>query len=108
MSRKRKTPGFSAIVLRVLELRFNEIIRVKLVSEAVIEMVLKSTTDTDKFIVDFDAYMVHLVSEFGEVGSKYTFRIFQSTKLRSELCYNDTNNLNELSVNLSISQQHDS
>jgi len=81
--KKRKTPLFSAIVLRVLEIRFKEIVRVKLISEKTFELVLKSRTETERFTVDFDSYMVHLVSEFGDPELVYTFRIFQSTKAQN-------------------------
>lgn len=108
MSRKRKTPVFPAIVLRVLELRFKEIIRVKPVSDTLFELVLKGRTDTERFILDFDGYMIHLVSEFGEPDLVYTFRIFRSSRLHSEISYNETNNISELAVNLYTNRQHGS
>jgi hypothetical protein len=106
MKHKRKTPLFSAIVMRVVELRFKDIVRLKLVSPNVFELILKSRTDHEKFLNEFDGYMVHLVSEFGEIDQGYTFRIFQSTLLRSELNYNELNNLEQKSVNLNPNQQY--
>jgi hypothetical protein len=106
MKGKKKTPVFSAIVLHVLEIRFNEIVRVKLVSQTVFELVLKSRADAVAFLADFDGYMVHLVSEFGEFDEAYTFRIFQSTRLKGELNYNELNNMEQESVNLKSNQQY--
>lgn len=106
MKHKRKTPLFSAIVMRVLELRFKEIVRVKLMSQNVFELVLKSRVDAVEFTAAFDGYMVHLVTEFGEIDQGYTFRIFQSTRLKSELSYNEVNNISQKSVNLNLNQQH--
>ncbi|MHA4896249.1 hypothetical protein ACXZ1K_15965 [Pedobacter sp. PWIIR3] len=106
MNKKRKTPVFSAIVLRVLEMRFQEIVRVKLITETAFELTLKGRTDTESFTVQLDNYLTHLVSEFGEEELSYSFRIFQSAKLRTELTYNNTNNINELTVNLYQNQHY--
>lgn len=103
---KRKTPLFSAIVMRVLELRFKDIVRVKLVCQTEFELVLKSRADPAAFVADFDGYMVHLVSEFGEIDQAYTFRFFKSTRLIAELNYNELNNMAQKSVNLSSNQQY--
>jgi hypothetical protein len=106
MKGKNNTPVFSAIVLRVLEVRFKEIVRVKLVSQTVFELVLKSRADAGAFLADFDGYMVHLVSEFGEIDQGYAFRIFQSARMIAELNYNELNNINEINVNLYPTTNH--
>ncbi|WP_448103480.1 hypothetical protein [Pedobacter panaciterrae] len=106
MKIRRKTPVFSAVVLRVLEIRFKEIVRVKLVSESHVELVVRGGVPIEKFIMDFDGYMIHLVSEFGDVDRIYRFGIFQGRKLRSELFYNDLNKVNDLIVNLYPKHRH--
>lgn len=97
---------FSAIVLRVLEIRFKEIMKVSVSSETVFDLAVKGRVPIEKFILDFDGYMVHLVSEFGEIDRVYQFNIYQAEILRTELFYNDLNKVNELIVNLYPKQQH--
>ncbi|MES2827382.1 MAG: hypothetical protein V4687_04485 [Bacteroidota bacterium] len=106
MKKKRKTPIFSAIVLRVLELRFKEIVRVKLISETRFELIISVRTDTEPFILQLDAYLTHLVSEFGERELPYSFNIFKSATLIGELTYNNTNNINDLAVNMYQPQKY--
>lgn len=106
MKTRRKTPVFSAVVLRVLEMRFKEIMKVNLASETVFDLAVKGRVPIEQFILDFDAYMVHLVSEFGEIDTTYQFNIYQAKVLRTELFYNDLNKVNELIVNLYPKQQY--
>lgn len=90
MAVKRKTPVFSAIVLRVLSLRFQEILRVQLVTQTEFDVVIASKADVDALIAIFDNYMVHLASEFADPELTYQFRFYQSTKLKGELKYHAT------------------
>lgn len=100
MKTKRKTPVFSAVVLRVLEIRFKEIMKVATTSDTAFDLAVKGRVPLEKFIIDFDSYMVHLVSEFGDTDRVYQFNIYQAKILRAQLHYNDLNKVNDLVVNL--------
>jgi hypothetical protein len=99
MKIKRKMLVLSAIVLRVLELRFKEIVSVQVLSESMYEVSVICGIDVDVFMPEFDRYMVHLIDEFGAPDGCYMFRFFQDSKCRGELRYAEGNNEAELTVN---------
>lgn len=99
MKIKRKIPVLSAIVQRVLELRFKEVVSVQVVSESMYEVSLIDGIGVEGFALEFDRYMLHLVGEFGAPDGCYIFRFYQDGNSKGELRYAAGNNEVEFSVN---------
>ena len=89
MKSKQHIPVFTAVVMRVLPLRFTQLDKVQSVSDCNFKLLLKSRVDSSTFSENLDQYLIHLLSEFADPETVYNFYVLKGKKLISKLVYND-------------------
>jgi hypothetical protein len=90
MKSKQHIPVFTAVVMRVLPLRFTQLDEVKNLSDCNFHLMLKSRADSSTFAENLDQYLTHLLSEFADPDTVYNFSVLKGKKLISKLVYNET------------------
>ncbi|RZL17246.1 MAG: hypothetical protein EOO89_08870 [Pedobacter sp.] len=88
MKSKQPIPVFTAVVMRVLPLRFTQLDKVQSVSDCNFKLLLKSKVDSGTFADNLDQYLIHLLSEFADPDTVYNFQLLKGKKLISKLVYN--------------------
>lgn len=89
MKSKQHIPVFTAVVMRVLPLRFTQLDKVQSLSDCSFHLLLKSKADSDTFAENLDQYLIHLLSEFADPDTVYNFSVLKGKKLISKLVYNE-------------------
>ena len=89
MKSQQHIPVFTAVVMRVLPLRFTQLDKVQSVSDCNFKLLLKSRVDSSTFAENLDQYLIHLLSEFADPETVYKFHVLKGKKLISKLVYND-------------------
>lgn len=89
MKSKQPIPVFTALVMRVLPLRFTQLDKVQSVSDCSFHLLLKSKADSGTFAENLDQYLIHLLSEFADPDMVYNFSVLKGKKLISKLVYNE-------------------
>lgn len=84
---------FAAVVLRMLPKRFVEIEVVEQKQGDAFEVYLKRRISADQFVVQFENYMRHLHSEFGDPDFVYTFAVIQGRSFKKQLIFAELNPL---------------
>lgn len=92
MKSKQHIPVFTAVVMRVLPLRFTQLVEVKILLDCNFHLLLKSSVDSNSFAENLDQYLVHLLSEFADPEIVYNFSVLKGEKIVTKLVYNDINN----------------
>lgn len=90
MKSKQHIPVFTAVVMRVLPLRFTQLDKVQSVSDSNFKILLKSRVDSSTFAENLDQYLTHLLSEFADPETVYNFSVLKGKKVISKLVYNET------------------